>query len=83
MINTGIIRKVDDLGRIVIPVEIRNDLDIKVGDSMEIHVEGTSIIFKKHMSKCNFCGNTKDLEEFKEKLICQKCKNSLNNNETT
>lgn len=82
MINTGIIRKVDDLGRIVIPVEIRNDLDIEVGDSMAIHVEGTSIIFKKYMCKCNFCGNTENLEEFKEKLICQECKNSLNNNET-
>lgn len=82
MINTGIIRKVDELGRIVIPVEIRNDFNINEGEYMEIHVEGTCIILKKHMYKCTFCGNTENLEEFKEKFICQKCKDSLNKNKT-
>lgn len=83
MINTGIIRKVDELGRIVIPVEIRNDFNIDEGERIEIHVEGDCIILKKHVCKCTFCGNTENLEKFKEKLICPKCKASLNNNETT
>ena len=82
MIDTGIIRKVDELGSIVIPVEIRNNFEIEEGDSIAIHVEGSNIVLKKHMCKCIFCGNTENLEEFKEKLICPECKDSLNNNET-
>lgn len=82
MANTGIIRKLDELGRIVIPVEIRNSFEMNEGDSIEIHVENESVVLKKHICKCIFCGNTEDLEEFKEKLICPECKDSLNNNKT-
>ncbi len=77
MKSTGIVRKLDELGRIVIPIEIRNKFDIKEKDPIEIYVEGSSIILKKHDDRCIFCGNTKDLIEYKDKLICPKCKKQI------
>lgn len=77
MKSTGMIRRVDELGRVVIPKEIRNKLDIEEKDPMEIYVEGPSIVLKKFESNCIFCGNTKDLIEYKGKLICKKCVDSL------
>lgn len=73
MTNTGIIRRVDELGRIVIPIEIRNQFDIIEKDPMEIYVENDTIIIKKHKQKCSFCENTTNLLTFSEKLICQDC----------
>ena len=77
MKSTGMIRRVDELGRVVIPKEIRNKLDIQEKDPIEIYVDGDCIILKKFESNCVFCGNTKDLIEYKEKLICKKCINDL------
>lgn len=73
MKSTGIIRKVDELGRIVIPIEIRNKFDISEKDPIEIYVDGSSIILKKYEPNCVFCGNTKNLVAYKDKLICSKC----------
>lgn len=73
MKSTGIIRKVDELGRVVIPIELRNTLKIAEKDPIEIFVDGTSIVLKKHESTCVFCGNSKKLVEYKNKLICEKC----------
>ena len=73
MKSTAIIRKVDELGRVVIPIELRNTLKIAEKDPIEIFVEGTSIILKKHESTCIFCGSTKKLLTYKDKLICEKC----------
>ena len=73
MKSTGIIRKVDELGRIVVPVELRNKLNINIKDEVEIYVERSSIIIKKYDPTCVFCGKTKDLNEFENKLICNKC----------
>lgn len=73
MKSTGIIRKLDELGRVVIPKEIRNKLDIEEKDPIEIYIEGNSIILKKFELGCIFCNNSKDLNTYKEKLICQKC----------
>ncbi len=73
MKSTGIIRKVDELGRVVIPIELRNTLKIAEKDPIEIFVDGTSIILKKHEPNCIFCGGTKKLVTYKEKLICEKC----------
>lgn len=73
MKSTGIIRKVDELGRIVIPIELRNKLDIAIKDPIEIFVEGSSIVLKKYEQNCIFCGNTKELTSYKDKLICTKC----------
>lgn len=75
--STGIIRKVDELGRIVIPMELRNKLDILEKDPLEIFVEGSSIILKKYNPNCIFCGNSKDLYVYNDKLICAKCKDKI------
>lgn len=74
---TGIVRKVDELGRIVIPIELRNKLDIAIKDPIEIFVEGSSIILKKYEPNCIFCGNSKELTSYKDKLVCSKCLTKL------
>ena len=76
---TGVIRKIDGLGRVVIPMEIRNKLDISQNDSLEIHVEGTTIVLKKNEPDCTFCGSSKNVSEFKGKNVCEKCLNELKN----
>ena len=70
---TGIVRKVDELGRVVIPIELRNKFDIKVKDPIEIFVDSNAIVLKKYEPNCIFCGNSKDLVEYNDKLICKKC----------
>ena len=77
MKNTGIIRKLDELGRIVIPIEIRNQFNLLEKDQLEIYVKHNTIILKKYEENCIICGNTKNLERFKGKLICSKRKNML------
>ena len=73
MKSTGIVRKVDELGRIVLPIEMRRTLDIAERDSLEIYVEGDSIILKKYHPACIFCGNTSDLISFEGKNVCPDC----------
>lgn len=73
MKSTGIVRRVDELGRVVIPIEIRNKFDIKEKDPIEIYVDGSSIVLRKFEPNCTFCGNTKNLIEYNDKLICSKC----------
>ena len=75
MKSTGIVRKVDELGRIVLPIEMRRTLDIGEKDALEIYVEGTSVILKK--PSCVFCDATKDITVFKGKNICPKCLKEL------
>ena len=70
---TGMVRRVDELGRVVIPIEIRNQFGISVKDPLEIYVEEGSIILKKHEEACIFCGGKKSLSEYRNKLICSKC----------
>ena len=77
MKSTGIVRKVDELGRIVIPSEMRNKLDIAVKDPVEIFTEGSSIVLKKYEPNCLFCGSNKNLVKYKDKLICQKCVSTI------
>lgn len=73
MKSTGIVRKLDELGRVVIPKEIRNKLDIEEKDPIEIYIDGTSIVLRKFELGCIFCNNSKDLTTYKDKLICGKC----------
>ena len=70
---TGIVRKVDELGRVVIPIELRNKFDIKVKDPIETFVDSNSIVLKKYEPNCVFCGSTKDLVNYNDKLVCTKC----------
>lgn len=73
MKSTGIVRKVDELGRIVIPIELRRTLDIAIKDSLEIYVEDDKIILKKYLPACIFCNNASDISVFKGKNICAEC----------
>ncbi|MEG1257065.1 AbrB/MazE/SpoVT family DNA-binding domain-containing protein [Clostridium sp.] len=77
MKSTGVVRKVDELGRIVIPVELRRTLDIDVKDALEIYVDGDQVILKKYEPACIFCGDARDVINYKSKNICQKCLNEL------
>lgn len=73
MRSTGIVRKVDELGRIVIPIELRRTLDIDIKDALEIYVNSEEIILKKYQPSCIFCGEVKDVDTFKGKKICPGC----------
>lgn len=77
MKSTGIVRKVDELGRIVLPIELRRTLDIAEKDSLEIYVDDNRIILKKYEPTCVFCGSSKDVLTFKGKNICPICLNEL------
>jgi len=77
--STGIVRKVDELGRIVLPIELRRTLDIAEKDALEIYVEGSSIILRKYRPSCIFCDSSKDITMFKGKNICPKCLRELQN----
>ena len=73
MKSTGIVRKVDELGRIVIPIELRRTLDIYEKDALEIFVDGEQIILKKYEPACIFCGEGKEVINYKGKNICMNC----------
>lgn len=73
MKTTGIVRKVDGLGRIVLPIELRRVLDIPVQSDLEIYVDGDEIILKKYQPNCIFCGSVDGLVEFEEKNVCAQC----------
>ncbi|MGN0980778.1 MAG: AbrB/MazE/SpoVT family DNA-binding domain-containing protein [Candidatus Avoscillospira sp.] len=77
MKSTGIVRRVDELGRIVLPIELRRTLDIGEKDSLEIYVEGSSIVLKKYMPSCIFCNDTKGIVNYKGKNICAACMREL------
>lgn len=70
---TGVSRKVDDLGRIVLPAELRKSFDIREGDHVEIAVEDDRIILSKRRSTCTFCGGPDGLRTFREHQVCSTC----------
>jgi transcriptional pleiotropic regulator of transition state genes len=70
---TGIVRKVDDLGRIVIPKELRKTFEIEKDDSLEIFVDGGLIVLRKYEPACVFCGNVENVTNIKGKNICADC----------
>ena len=77
MKSTGIVRKVDELGRIVLPIELRRTLDINERDALEIYVVTNQIILKKYEPACIFCNNASDVVSFKGKNICKNCLEEL------
>ena len=77
MINTGVIRQLDSLGRIVLPIELRRNLEIGPKDMLEIFVEETSIILRKYEPDCLFCGSSRGLTPYKDKMICASCLKEL------
>ena len=73
MKSTGVVRRVDELGRIVIPIELRRTLDIAEKDALEIYVDGEHVILKKYQPACIFCGDAKDIVNYKGKNVCKLC----------
>ena len=77
MKTLGIIRKVDELGRIVIPHELRKSLQISSGDMMEMWCQGETLTLRKFSPNCVFCGSTDSLSAYHEKYICSQCLRNL------
>lgn len=73
MKSTGVVRQLDTLGRIVIPIELRRTMGIATKDSIEIFVEGDQIILKKYQPCCIFCGDASDVVTYRDKLVCKHC----------
>lgn len=77
MKSTGIVRKVDELGRVVIPIELRRTLGIDEKDALEIYVDQEKIILKKYEPACVFCGSADDVQNFRGKLVCRECAQAM------
>lgn len=77
MKSTGVVRQLDTLGRIVLPIELRRTMDIGVKDMLEIFVDGDEIVLKKYHPSCVFCSDVHDVTPYKGKLICHSCLTEL------
>ena len=77
MKSTGIVRRIDELGRVVLPIELRRNLGIMEKDPIEIYVDEDSIILKKYAPSCVFCGSSEEVEQFRGKNVCKKCAEEL------
>ncbi len=75
--DSGITRKMDDLGRIVIPAETRRMFNIREGDHLYIAVEGNNIVLRKMTDTCTFCGSDVNVTQFKAKGICSTCRSQI------
>ncbi len=78
MKSTGVVRRVDELGRLVLPMELRKTFGIDDKDSVEIYTDGDLIILKKHEPACIFCGEARDVVSFKGKNVCKNCIKEMN-----
>lgn len=79
MKSTGVVRRIDELGRIVLPIEIRRSLDINVKDPVEIFIDNERIILQKYSPSCIFCGDADNIVFFNGKRICAKCLEEIKN----
>ena len=77
MKSTGVVRQLDNLGRVVLPIELRRTMDISVKDPLEVFVDGDSIVLRKYQPGCIFCGATDRLTAFRSKYICPDCIESI------
>ena len=77
MKSTGVVRRVDELGRIVLPAELRKSMDIQIKDALEIFTEGDRIILQKYHPACVFCDEARDVFVFRGKNVCAKCAKAL------
>jgi transcriptional pleiotropic regulator of transition state genes len=73
MNDTGIVRRIDDLGRVVIPMELRRTLGIRVKDPLSISVDGERIILEKHSDHCAICGSSGETVVVADRAICPDC----------
>lgn len=79
MKSTGIVRHIDELGRIVLPIEMRRIMNLGTSDKVEIYVDSDKIILKKHSESCVFCSSSDSLTEYNGKNICSACLQNLKN----
>lgn len=79
MKSLGMVRKIDELGRIVLPIEIRRMLDIKSGDGVEMFSDKDRIILQKYAPSCIFCGEADNITNYKDKKVCRSCLEDLKN----
>ena len=71
------VRKVDRLGRVVLPAELRHELNIAEQDTVEVQISGTSLVIQKYEQACVFCGSSQDILAYRNRSICQQCLHSL------
>jgi transcriptional pleiotropic regulator of transition state genes len=76
---TGIVRKVDELGRVVLPMELRRNMDIEYKDGLEIFVDADKIVLRKYEPACVFCGGADGVTVFKGKNVCSECIAAIGN----
>lgn len=77
MKSTGMVRKIDSLGRIVLPIELRRVLEIDEDAALEIFVEGDQVVLKKYQPACVFCGEAKNVGQFRGRNICEACRKAI------
>ncbi|MCL6593101.1 MAG: AbrB/MazE/SpoVT family DNA-binding domain-containing protein [Alicyclobacillus sp.] len=77
MKSTGVVRRIDELGRVVLPMELRRTMGIKQKDPLEIFTEGEHIVLRKYEPGCVFCGEVEDVREFRGKMVCSACRDEL------
>lgn len=77
MTSTGIVRRIDSVGRFVLPIELRRTLEISDTDSLEIFIEDNTIVLKKYQPACIFCGNARNVTTYKGKNVCMNCRREL------
>ena len=77
MKSTGIVRRIDELGRVVLPVDLRRAFDLDVRDPVEVFVDEDAIILRKYQPSCVFCGSSKSIELFRNKPVCAECRRQL------
>ena len=79
MKSTGIVRKVDELGRIVLPIELRRTLDIAERDELEIYLDDDKVVLKKYEPSCIFCGSSCGLVTYHGRNVCLECIENMSN----
>lgn len=77
MKTSGIVRQIDSLGRLVLPIEMRHRMDLETGAKVEMIFDNNTVILKKYQETCIFCDSTKDLISFGEKKVCKECAKKL------
>ncbi|MGI6038045.1 MAG: AbrB/MazE/SpoVT family DNA-binding domain-containing protein [Limnochordia bacterium] len=77
MKSTGIVRRVDELGRVVIPIELRRTLKIGEKDPLEIYVDGDRIILQKYEPACIFCGRAEEIIVYRDRNLCRVCQREI------